>query len=57
MEDSSKKNEKNTFDGPDEVIEMLDIAVSQAGYFCGKDFFLGLNCAANEIYQEVSFIL
>lgn len=36
---------------------MLDDAVSQAGYFCEKDFFLGLNCATNEIYQEVASIL
>ena len=41
----------------EEAIELILQAVKEAGYEAGKDFFLGLDCASSEFYENGRYVL
>ena len=43
-----------TLDRPEQAIDLLQDAITQAGLTPGEDFHIALNCAAHEIFDFVS---
>src|SRR5699024_2514624 len=40
------------FEGTDDAIDMIHLAVTRAGYLFGEDIMLALDCAAAEFYKD-----
>ena len=41
----------------EEAIELILQAIKEAGFEAGKDFFLGLDCASSEFYEDGSYVM